>query len=256
MEKYFYIGIIFILLFSKDLFSFPGGQDGRTRKTTSLGCSSCHYSGNNVSGIFNGPDTLIKGQSYQLSLTITKQNTGLAGLDIAVSKGIIDTTGGGQYIKFINGELVHKAGIALTSNTITINFRYTAPLITGYDTLWATVASGYNGNWKWVPEKIIYIKQSTGIIENNQNIDFHLYQNYPNPFNNNSKLKIKTSKSGNVKIIVYDVMGREIITLLDKRLKPGTYEINFDGSGLNSGVYYYKLTANGFTDVKKMLMIK
>ena len=55
---------------------------------------------------------------------------------------------------------------------------------------------------------------------------------------------------------VYDVMGREVQTLVNKRLQPGTYEATFDGSMLNSGVYFYKLTTDGFSETKKMLMIK
>ena len=56
--------------------------------------------------------------------------------------------------------------------------------------------------------------------------------------------------------MVYDVMGREVQTLVNESLKPGTYEVSFDGSMLNSGVYFYKLIIDGFTETKKMLLIK
>ena len=59
-----------------------------------------------------------------------------------------------------------------------------------------------------------------------------------------------------VQLKVYDVMGREVQTLVNESLKPGTYETSFDGSALNSGVYFYKLMTDGFTETKKMLMIK
>jgi photosystem II stability/assembly factor-like uncharacterized protein len=85
---------------------------------------------------------------------------------------------------------------------------------------------------------------------------FSLSQNYPNPFNNTSKLKFGIANLGNVKLIVYDVMGREVQTLVDERLQPGTYETTFDGSALNSGVYFYKMVTDGFTETKRMLMIK
>jgi hypothetical protein len=55
---------------------------------------------------------------------------------------------------------------------------------------------------------------------------------------------------------VYDVMGREVQTLVNESLKPGTYEATFDGSALNSGVYFYKLVTDGFSETKKMIMIK
>ena len=93
---------------------------------------------------------------------------------------------------------------------------------------------------------------------------YSLHQNYPNPFNNTSNLKFEIGKananafvnSGNVKIIVYDVMGREVQTLMNERLQPGTYEVNFDGSMLNSGVYFYRLETEVFIETKKMLMLK
>jgi hypothetical protein len=62
--------------------------------------------------------------------------------------------------------------------------------------------------------------------------------------------------AGDVKIVVYDVQGREVQTLVNERLNAGTYEVKFDGSMLNSGVYFYRLVTNGFTETKKMLMIK
>ncbi|MEI7483962.1 MAG: T9SS type A sorting domain-containing protein [Ignavibacteriota bacterium] len=85
---------------------------------------------------------------------------------------------------------------------------------------------------------------------------YSLSQNYPNPFNPTTKIKIDIARSGDVKIVVYDVMGREVQTLVNESLKPGTYEVSFDGSMLNSGVYFYKLIIDGFTETKKMLLIK
>jgi endo-1,4-beta-xylanase len=61
---------------------------------------------------------------------------------------------------------------------------------------------------------------------------------------------------GDVKIVVYDVMGREVQTLVNESLKPGTYEASFDASQLTSGVYFYKIVADNFVETRKMLMIK
>ncbi len=85
---------------------------------------------------------------------------------------------------------------------------------------------------------------------------YSLSQNYPNPFNPKTNLKFDISKLGDVKLVVYDIMGREVQTLVNEKLQPGTYEASFDGSLLNSGVYFYKLVTDGFTETKKMLMIK
>ncbi|MFZ4591536.1 MAG: YCF48-related protein [Ignavibacteria bacterium] len=93
---------------------------------------------------------------------------------------------------------------------------------------------------------------------------YSLNQNYPNPFNPTTKIRFDVINgfpvraSGNDKVVlkVYDVMGREVQTLVNESLKPGTYEVSFDGSPLTSGVYFYKLITGGFTETKKMLMIK
>jgi photosystem II stability/assembly factor-like uncharacterized protein len=85
---------------------------------------------------------------------------------------------------------------------------------------------------------------------------YSLSQNYPNPFNPTTKIKFDVVSTGEVKIVVYDVMGREVQTLVNESLKPGTYELKFDGSQLTSGVYFYKLITDGFTETRKMLLIK
>ncbi len=85
---------------------------------------------------------------------------------------------------------------------------------------------------------------------------YSLGQNYPNPFNPITNVKFSILNSGNVKIVVYDVMGREVQTLVNGRLQPGTYETSFDGSMLNSGVYFYKMVTDGYTETKRMLLIK
>ena len=85
---------------------------------------------------------------------------------------------------------------------------------------------------------------------------FSLSQNYPNPFNPITNVKFSIVNSGNVKIIVYDVMGRDVQTLVNEKLQPGSYKTTFEGSGLNSGVYFYKLTTDGFSETKRMVLLK
>ncbi|MCI0448785.1 MAG: T9SS type A sorting domain-containing protein [Chlorobi bacterium] len=89
---------------------------------------------------------------------------------------------------------------------------------------------------------------------------FSLSQNYPNPFNPSTKIRFDIASVGTVhrtvRLIVYDALGREIQTLVNEQLTPGTYEVDFDGSNLPSGVYYYKLETELFTETKKMVLIK
>jgi photosystem II stability/assembly factor-like uncharacterized protein len=90
---------------------------------------------------------------------------------------------------------------------------------------------------------------------------FSLSQNYPNPFNPVTKIKydipskVKSERS-NVELIVFDVLGREIATLVNEKLSPGTYEAQWDASNYPSGVYFYKLTTQDFSETKKMVLIK
>jgi hypothetical protein len=85
---------------------------------------------------------------------------------------------------------------------------------------------------------------------------YSLEQNYPNPFNNTSNLKFEIANLEDIKIVVYDIMGREVQTLVNEELQPGSYEVTFDGSGLNSGVYFYQMTAGNYKETKKMLLLK
>ncbi len=86
--------------------------------------------------------------------------------------------------------------------------------------------------------------------------EFELYQNYPNPFNPATSIKFNIKFSSDVKLIIYDALGREINILLSERLKPGNYTVHFDGSQNSSGVFIYKLIAGNYTESKKMLLVK
>jgi hypothetical protein len=96
-------------------------------------------------------------------------------------------------------------------------------------------------------------------INNNEEIIpgfFKLYQNYPNPFNPVTKISYDLPKSGFVSLKVYDMLGREVTTLVNEVKKEGSYLVDFDGSNLASGVYFFKLKSNDFVDIKKMILLK
>ena len=98
---------------------------------------------------------------------------------------------------------------------------------------------------------------TTGIIPQTELPDkFSLSQNYPNPFNPVTKIKYSIAKAGYAKLTVFDALGREVNTLVNQEIKPGSYEISFDGSHLTSGVYFYKLVTDGFTETRKMFLLK
>jgi uncharacterized protein (TIGR03790 family) len=85
---------------------------------------------------------------------------------------------------------------------------------------------------------------------------FELYQNYPNPFNPTTTIKYDIIKAQDVKLSVYDILGREVATLVNTQQQAGSYEVKFDATNFSSGIYFYQLKAGDFIDTKKMLMIK
>ncbi len=85
---------------------------------------------------------------------------------------------------------------------------------------------------------------------------FSLFQNYPNPFNPNSKIKFQIPKFSHVKLTVFDMLGKEIHTLVNEKLSPGTYEADFDGSNLSSGIYLYTLEAGDYVESRKTVLMR
>jgi Secretion system C-terminal sorting domain len=86
--------------------------------------------------------------------------------------------------------------------------------------------------------------------------DYYLYQNYPNPFNPSTTIKFSLPKSSFVRLTVYDVTGKAVQTLVNEMLEAANYEKTFDASGLSSGIYFYKIEAEGFSEVKKMVLVE
>jgi photosystem II stability/assembly factor-like uncharacterized protein len=95
---------------------------------------------------------------------------------------------------------------------------------------------------------------------------FKLFQNYPNPFNPSTKIKFEiplsrgvdgeAGRGVSVKIVIYDILGNEITTLVNEQLVPGTYEVEWNAAGNSSGIYYYRLTAGKYSETKKMILLK
>ncbi len=105
--------------------------------------------------------------------------------------------------------------------------------------------------------KTIIINSSDIHPISNTNVNnFNLYQNYPNPFNPTTKIKFDIPKQSDVKIIIFDGLGREIKNISQSNLTAGSYEYEFNGESLSSGIYYFKLETNDFSKTMKMVMVK
>jgi len=119
------------------------------------------------------------------------------------------------------------------------------------------------GNYKLVPRKNDdFVGHVTAVTETSIiPKKYSLSQNYPNPFNPSTIIKynipnVASSFSSSVLIIVYDLLGREVATLVNRKQKPGSYEVQFDASSLTSGIYFYSIKAGEFFQTKKMMLIK
>lgn len=128
---------------------------------------------------------------------------------------------------------------------------YTLDTITGVATQTGTISNQVSllaiaGNSN------IGIKQISSEIPS----EFKLYQNYPNPFNPSTSIRYQVENIKHIKLVVYDVLGKEIAVLVNERQSPGIYEVSFDAGSLSSGVYYYKLIGEDFIVTKKMVLLK
>ncbi|MCE1164782.1 MAG: T9SS type A sorting domain-containing protein [Bacteroidetes bacterium] len=100
------------------------------------------------------------------------------------------------------------------------------------------------------------VKSSIGVNENETPSCYKLSQNYPNPFNSATRISYSIAKSSDVTMKIYDLLGREVRTLINEYQNAGNYIVMFNAGELASGVYFYKLSAGDFTEIKKMVLVK
>ncbi|MBK8980747.1 MAG: T9SS type A sorting domain-containing protein [Ignavibacteria bacterium] len=264
MKKSVFISaVIFtIILFTNVMvYTSEDGFTGRTRKTSTTGCS-CHTQNTNISGVFSGPDTVIAGQTVVFSFTINRSGSNAGGgVDIATRLGSLATGPGASYLKLQNGELTHRSPLNLSSGSFTGQFNYTAPVVPGTDSLWISEVVGFSNGWNWGSEKKIVVRNLVGINNINNPVYYRLNQNFPNPFNPSTNINFEIPKSEFVSLKVFDVSGKEISTLVNENLQAGQYNIRFDAGRnsdhqLSSGIYYYTLSTESFIETKKMMLVK
>lgn len=135
------------------------------------------------------------------------------------------------------------------SQGLNINNLLVAPILVANNYIFA----GTNESvWRRSYAEIIGIKNISSEIPSS----YSLHQNYPNPFNPSTFIKFDVAKSSFVILKIYDALGREVAVIVNEDLKPGTYEADWNASNYPSGVYFYKLLTDGFSETKKMLLVK
>jgi len=156
----------------------------------------------------------------------------------------------------VAGELVDAGGTVVDFNNSTSSnpFTLTAPGPGNY-----TVNAGHAGPLRWDSASVTITL--TEVEENPSKLkSFELFANYPNPFNPSTKIEFRISNFGFVSLKIYDILGKEVATLVNEEKQPGTYEVEFNTSSIkhlpSSGIYFYSLEAGSFKQTKKMILTK
>ncbi|MFO7448376.1 MAG: T9SS type A sorting domain-containing protein [Ignavibacteriaceae bacterium] len=239
------------------------GVTGVTMKNSNPGCT-CHSSAPSslVSVTIEGPDEVQVNGTATYTVTISGGPLVRGGTNIAVSAGTL-TPAGGSGLRVQENELTHSLPKNPEGGVVSFEFTYMAPDTEGEQTIYA-VGNSVNSNgqntqdqWNFAPNKVITVTGSTTDVEDENIVNtYKLNQNYPNPFNPSTQINFSVAEAGNVQLVVYDMLGNEVETLVNDFRSPGNYNVNFSSTGLSSGVYLYKLITNNFVETKKMILAK
>ena len=149
-------------------------------------------------------------------------------------------------VTIVTGSPVHSYTYLQKSDSVTANGWYVLPVSTSPDTTYAYLVRAYVATPTSADP--IHLVASPA--------QFGLEQNYPNPFNPETVVSGQWPVASDVRLAVYDLLGREVAVLADGRYPAGKYSFRFDGSRYSSGVYIYRLTAGSYTDVRTMTLLK
>lgn len=145
---------------------------------------------------------------------------------------------------------------SLTSFPDSIQTRISAASGTTIGTYTVTIlAQGPNGTPRHNRTVTVNVG-ATGITGNETPLKFELSQNFPNPFNPTTKITYSVAKQTDVRLIIFDAVGKQITEMVKSDVPAGSYSVDFNATKLGSGVYFYKLITNEFTDTKKMMLVK
>jgi hypothetical protein len=144
------------------------------------------------------------------------------------------------------------AGVAVSEFTISSGILLNNTLY-----YWHVNASNAAGTGQW-SSSWVFTTAIVGIGNNNTGMpkEFKLHQNFPNPFNPSTKIAVDIPKSSFISLIVYDILGKEAAMLINENLEPGKYEINWNAVNYPTGIYFYKLTTDEYSETRKMILLK
>jgi hypothetical protein len=190
----------------------------------------------------------------------TAVNTGLPYPYISALAMSPDGTGGTNIFagNYTNATGTLQSGVFLSTNnglnwsevnTGLPRTTYIYSLITSKTNL---IAGTSDGLWRRPLSEITSVEQSSYRLPER----FSLSQNYPNPFNPSTTIEYQIPKQSYVTLRIFDLLGREVATLVNEKREAGSYRVQFDGAGLSSGVYFYQLRGGEFVQTKKLILQK
>lgn len=144
------------------------------------------------------------------------------------------------------------------TNSVKLKVQYASRQQLGGIMIWELSQDIYNGGQPLLEAINAAVRNLTAVAAPSLVVvsNYKLYDNYPNPFNPATKIDFDLPSVARVTLKIYDVLGREVAKLVDGQRMPGKYEVGFDGGKFPSGVYFYTFTSNGFSQTKKMLLLK
>ncbi len=229
------------------LFATGNNSDPTIRRTGLTGFSQFAMGGNSVRGNpLEGPlpvkltsfTSIISGRDVKLNW-VTEMEENNSGFEVQKSEYKIQESEVWSKIGFVKGNGTKNSSTSYSfedKNLQTGKYKYRLKQI------------DYNGNYEYF--------ELEGVIEVGVPKKFDLSQNYPNPFNPVTKINFDIPVSGLVTLKVYDILGKEVASLVNETREAGYYALDFDAGKLASGVYFYRLSSNGFSSVKRLVVLK
>jgi agmatine deiminase len=162
----------------------------------------------------------------------------------------IDTAGGFAQVNMTNIGDTFRANIPAQPLNTKVYYYISATSVSGKTVTKPLPAP--RGNIQFMVANLTGIEPVAAGIPNK----FSLYQNYPNPFNPVTKIKFDIAKNSNVKLRIYDVTGREVLKITDAYMTAGSYSFQWNASQFASGIYFYRLDAGEYSEIKKMILVK
>ncbi len=262
-----------------------GYSDGSrlNRRTGAPGestCANCHNNLNTGSGsvTIDAPSGFAPGDTLDVTVTIQNQGQQRWGFEFTAldesnliagqllvtdaARTVLSTGGGKQYIN--HTEQGTDAG---TANGTSWSFRWVAPAtpvssVTFYTAANAADYSGNtNGDSVYTTTHMLLSSAADDVTSGTLPYAYQLAQNYPNPFNPTTTIEFSLPKSSRVRLTVFNMLGQQVRTLADEYLTAGPHAVNWDGADAGgnrvaSGIYYYRLETDDYSQTKEMILVK